>query len=702
MIRRICFRGALGISALVGMAVFTAALPVTVSAENEVALLPTHTLLLTERFTKNAGPVGGQAGGPDTTRSLVTMLGEREGFQVAVRNNSQQALNVVARINADKSLEGAAGTVDVELLRVGFVNVPVPSTKLGTKAGEYADPLPPLASSDTGEPNLMTIQPGEWAGVVALARVRTTASAGTYTGAVEIISGQDVVARQPFSIDVRGVRLMQDGDPGSFTTTANVEGEAYWLQHKDMRNRVGTNFADRMAQLGGLISFLESRGITPLEMPFGNPSKSGAYSCSFQSKGVPSQSFFRQLVGRYYAGTSDIDPTRSKFGVRFAPHRTAGCDLDKRTQYFEPTLPAGSSAKQDDRFNPAASKFYKNVRSAWNSGNLWGKRTYVKHAFDEPSGSKAAYRRTMDREVPKATIAAHKAFGKSAKVIIADWPRDSRSSKTCRKFGSGQRCTNLSGDEWSNKKQWDGKGADDPDAWMVPFSRLYGRTTSPKLARDYKVNREQDYARRLASIRKLKGGRETWAYNFYTADRRMPQLSIDAPGTDARLQYWMLARDGHTGLYVSNVMIGWASAPQYYPNTRLLRKGDPYEQALYFQHGTYGSAAGWGTFIYPGYVPSLGLDGEQSRNSEQSYPVSSLRLEGMRDGAEDANLQSMYRKAKGEAAYKNLMQSIFPGRYIPLTGNKLGNVVTLYYDNENDLAGRMEAARRAMIDGLSS
>jgi hypothetical protein len=129
------------------------------------------------------------------------------------------------------------------------------------------------------------------------------------------------------------------------------------------------------------------------------------------------------------------------------------------------------------------------------------------------------------------------------------------------------------------------------------------------------------------------------------------------------------------------------------------RKGDPYDQALYFKHPIYGLAAGWGTFIYPGYVPSLGLDGETLRNSEGAVPVSSLRFEGLRDGTEFANLIISYRAAKGDAAVQAILKSIFPGRYINYPST-LGNVMGPYYDNGSNLAQRIEAARRQMISEL--
>jgi hypothetical protein len=131
----------------------------------------------------------------------------------------------------------------------------------------------------------------------------------------------------------------------------------------------------------------------------------------------------------------------------------------------------------------------------------------------------------------------------------------------------------------------------------------------------------------------------------------------------------------------------------------LRRKGDPFAEATYFQHRQYGYAAGWGTFIYPGYNPGLGLVGEAVRNSPDARPSTSLRLEGMRDGQEDANLAAMYRARFGNRALQAQLRTIFPGSVRALP-RSLGNVVIPTWSNRN-LAQRMETRRRAMIDRLA-
>jgi hypothetical protein len=482
----------------------------------------------------------------------------------------------------------------------------------------------------------------------------------------------------------------------------NVEGEAYWLQHADMRNKLPgtTAYGDRMAQVSGLLSFLDSRDVTPLELPFANPGPTGSYNCAYASPHLSSFRYLDQLKSRYFGRSRDIDPSASQFPSRMVPSHTNGCNPDSARGGFEGTVDKFHTpgVKQDDTFSTAAPAFYSKVAGAWSTAGLYKRgATYVKSPFDEPGEASKAQKHTMTFEVPKATIALHRAFGRKAKVVLAGWPRDSRRKRLCRVVAGGsKRCTTLSGDGFDNRKMWDRRGSDDIDVWMPHFSRLFGRTTSAIL-KPYKVHRERDYANRLKSIRAR--GKETWAYNFYTATTLMPQVTIDAPGTDPRLQYLMLARDGHTGLFISNLMMGWGTSVKMQPGTNVRRKGDPYDQALYFKHPVYGLAAGWGTFIYPGYVPSLGLNGETARNSEQAAPVSSLRLEALRDGTEDANLIATYRARFGDKAVQAKLKAIFPGTSVRYPST-LGNVVGPRYDNGNNLAMRMERVRRQMIAEL--
>jgi hypothetical protein len=483
----------------------------------------------------------------------------------------------------------------------------------------------------------------------------------------------------------------------------DVEAEAYWLQHEALRNGPPTypSPPDRMRQLTGLYAVLDGRGITPLTTPFAAPSRRGAYGCSYDSPGAVGPFSFRtQLGSRYFGLGRELEPGERQFRARMLPTETSGCDPDRVGDEFHATVDRRRTPgiKQDDYLHSGAPEFWNGVAAAWRSNAWFTRATYAKNPFDEPSDGTAAMRYTMQTQVPAANVALHRALGSSGKVVLASWPRDERRARACRRFATGTRCISIARDQYGNRRMWDGRGLDDVDVWMPQFARLFGRPTT-SLQRTFGYSRTREYANRLAAIRRARPGHETWSYNFFTGTRTMPQLTIDAPGTDARLQYWLLAREGHTGLFVSNTMLGWGAVPRTLANG-LRVKGNPWDEATYFQHPRYGVAAGWGTFLYPGYRPALGLASEALRNTEQARPVTSLRLEGMRDGQEDANLIAMYRARFGSAATTSQLRPIFPGSYRSLPAS-LGGVVFPTYVNAG-LAVRMEASRRAMIMRLTA
>ncbi|MCW2923010.1 MAG: hypothetical protein JWM98_414 [Thermoleophilia bacterium] len=691
------------------------------SAADAAPLLATTPLFLTERFTPAGVPHAAYdpaATGGVVPEHLVALQGEREGFQFAFNNTSGNSLLLAADVKTeDVALQPQldAGAISFETLRVAFTNLSRPSSMLnqnnlgdGYKAGVYEDALPPFRNASAA--GQLSVDPGKWAGAAVIVKVRTDAAPGTYSGAIELKSGRandTVYVRQPFTLEVRPKQLLQNGQPGSFKTVMHVEGDQYWLADKAMRNGA-PDFpapADRMLQLQGLMSFLDSRGVSLNEQPLGGPSASGAYTCSYASPNVPQFSFLDQTKNRYFGQAREINPAAQQFPTRMFPTETDGCDPSHPENGFDSKVDPHhtSSIKQDDVLDPKASTFFRNVAAAWAGNGLFGTNSYVKNPFDEPSDVTANMRYQYTTQVPKANTLLHAALKGRAKVVLADWPRDNTERPACRIASGHKSCTKLSGDGFSNRNMWDGKGTDDVDVWMAPFSRLFGRPVPPNLKAYANVpvvkNRPHEYADRLAKVKKLRGGREVWAYNFFTGNAQVPQLTIDAPATDARMNYWVLAREGHTGLFVSNSILGWGTDVKM--NTGgTVRKGNPWDVATYFQHGTYGQAAGWGTFMYPGYRPQLGLNSEADRNSAQSRPVTTLRMEGLRDGQEDANLMRMFRNLRGAAGVASVTKPIFPGTYVQLP-KQLGQVMFPKYTNDGTLALRLEQQRRTMIAAVA-
>jgi hypothetical protein len=706
-------------SMFVGLFAMTVAWALVAPAVSPAAgdqLLETRTLYMTERFTPAGVPRGPVA---DTfPEQMQTLQGEREGFQLAINNTTGADLHLAARIAPDNALGSAytTGTLGWEFLRAAFTNVSTASSRVESSAvpgaytaGTYEDALPPLREdSDAG---LLAVPAGQWGGVVSLFKIRTDAPAGTYGGELQLVDPKTdtVYARQPFTVTVHNRVLRQGGEKNSFKTVMHVEGDQYWLADPAMRNGKAGGFPtapDRMLQLQGLMSFLDSRGVSLNEQPFGNPAANGTYTCDTYTSSpgnLAPTSYLTQVTQRYFGLPRDISPGTQQFPTRMFPSETDGCNPSdpvgggynaKIDKFHTPGI------KQDDILHPGAGAFFNNIAAAWAANGMFNGSTYVKNPFDEPSDVTKNMKYQYLTQVPKANMLLHAALKGRAKVVLADWPRDNTNKRVCHPIpGHGKSCTTLSGDGFSNRYLWDGKGSDDTDVWLAPFSRLFGRPVSTVLRTKYKVNRDRMYADRLAGLKRLRGGREVWAYNFYTGNALQPQLTIDAPSTDARMNYWILAREGHTGLFVSNTILGWGSEVKTNTDgTR--RKGNPWDGVTYFQHSVYGHAAGWGTFLYPGYNPRLGLSSEADRNSADSRPVTTLRMEGMRDGQEDGDLMLMYRDQFGQAGINAITKAIFPGTYRELP-SKLGHVTFPRYSNTGDLAQRMERQRRAMIAALA-
>ncbi|MBC7460434.1 MAG: DUF4091 domain-containing protein [Thermoleophilia bacterium] len=681
------------ISALAVLGLLFIAVPLASGAD---ALVEGRTLFETERFTPVGGPSNARVGAT-LPEDVYALAGETEAFQFVIHNTS------AATLELDGSIAGLPAGVTGTLLRVASVNIPDGSSNYGTAGGTYTDPLPPLRA--TSSAGALSIPAGAWGGVLVSFNISAGAAAGDTPGTVELFAnrGKTVYGRSGFTLHVRrasGNPLLQAGATGSFMTTLGVEANQYWLGHTAMRNGADKRFpgnvspADRTAQLAGLYAFLNEHGITPLDLGAAGVDGAGNGTCSLN-------------------GTSFFDQARTYFAngalfSRWMPYRSTGCDIDSGADDFTAVTDPKHTAslKQDDALDARAPGFWSNVSKAWSANGLFTTRTYVKNPFDEPSDATAAQRVQMNVELPKSNIALHKAVGTKAKIVLAGWPRDERRLKACKKVGKKTPCRVYEQDLYGNRKLWDGKGADDVDVWMVPFSRMFGRVTSPWMKSfktgGTKINRDREYINRLAAIRAKHRGGETWGYSFYTADKNTMQTTIDAPGTDARLQYLLAAREGLTGLYISNLLMGWGN-----PDTATkldavhYKNGDPYTQTPYFKHPVYGTAAGWGTYIYPGYSPQYGLTTETDRNSAAGRPVSSLRLEAMRDGQEDANLAIMYRNRFGQKKLEAQLAALFPNKPYRQQTRSLGQVVFPTYSNV-DMAARMETVRRAMINELSS
>jgi hypothetical protein len=143
---------------------------------------------------------------------------------------------------------------------------------------------------------------------------------------------------------------------------------------------------------------------------------------------------------------------------------------------------------------------------------------------------------------------------------------------------------------------------DDVDIWGVRYFYFFGR---------------------IPALRKQKAaGQEVWWYTYANARvADIPNFVIEKPNTDQRVWGWLMERWNVDGL-MNWALNQWvvAGSPSTYR--------DPYQDPLSRSTRTR-KANGDSSLIYPGYYPGYGL------TDPYAAPVSSLRLEALRDGLED-------------------------------------------------------------------
>jgi len=146
---------------------------------------------------------------------------------------------------------------------------------------------------------------------------------------------------------------------------------------------------------------------------------------------------------------------------------------------------------------------------------------------------------------------------------------------------------------------------------------------------DIWATRYHNYFGRVPILRKLqRRGVESWWYTYANSwIRQMPHFVLEKPLADQRAWGWLMHQWKVEGLlyWATN---RWGSAT----NGRGYR--DPYRDPLSYQVGAH-VYNGEAMLIYPGYYPRYGLD------HPLAPPVSSLRLEALRDGLEDLEYMKM-------------------------------------------------------------
>ncbi len=221
----------------------------------------------------------------------------------------------------------------------------------------------------------------------------------------------------------------------------------------------------------------------------------------------------------------------------------------------------------------------------------WQDRGYL-YVWDEPDYA-------HELETAQLATLAHRVsapLGFRARVLITDWPRT--------KAAAGLKANSFLFDQ--------------VDIWCPSVYHYFDSLPALEL-------------RRAA-------GSQTWWYSYASFDPgSYPTFLIDKPLTDERAVPWMTWRWDATGfLYWGTTRWGNAVTGNGYR--------DPYLDPVSYASSKGFVANGEASLVYPGYEPALGL------NDPTAGPVSSLRLETLRDGIEDYDYLSLAAGASGNEA----------------------------------------------------
>ena len=633
------------------------------------AATQTRTLFLTEQVRPNV--VRGPIRGPVQPEHMVAQGGEEEGFVLAFRPDA----DVIVEAVVDPGSSPFA-TQWTQLLRMEWVNVTRPSTAMGSRPGAYADPLPPQVPS-AGNAGRLQAKGDRWSAFVALVSVPSNVAAGTHAGTILLRDAAGaVLAQVPFSITVVATRAaggaadpaIAPHDPRNFKMLFNFNPNWY----RALAPAVTAQ--DQYEQTYRTLWMLSRHRASPNVWQKAYPTGAGAYDCSAADGYLK---VFNEIP--WWA-----DGKPGALPVALMPnHAVARCTSDGFTIKDE----AGKESKFDDKVTDPVKGawFVYRIADHWRKAGLQDHRTYFLNPFDEPS---AEQNRTG---VPQVNKMVHD-YAPGVKVLGTTWPMARSNQRVCRTVKGVRRCATRQGQPEDNSNLRDGKGGDDLDGWVPPYFRMFGFGTTPA-QRLAGIDRTREVSARLKQVQ-AKGG-EAWTYDLPLGTRRVPQLAIDGPSTDARFLYWPLGREGINGWFIA-VSNRWVD-PVQTTKTR-----NPWDDPLSWvgtesldkentgPHGVISN--GWGSLYYPAKRDALGL------TDPLGQPISSLRLERMRDGVEDANLMRQYRERFGQSALNQRLAGVLgplrAGRDLP------GNEAFPSYSHRS-LALRMEVVRRQILAELA-
>ena len=188
---------------------------------------------------------------------------------------------------------------------------------------------------------------------------------------------------------------------------------------------------------------------------------------------------------------------------------------------------------------------------------------------------------------------------------------------------------------------------------------------------------------RVPALRQQKAaGKEVWWYTYANGQvAQIPNYVIEKPNTDQRVWGWLMQKWNVDGL------MNWGLNEWFQPKSPSQYR-DPYQDTL--SYWRVAKANGDCSLIYPGYYPRYGLD------DPYAAPVSSLRLEALRDGLEDREYLILAQKLGGGALVASEMRTITTGPDKTPQANvfnfpKYSNVPTDYGNARTAVANFIEA-----------
>jgi hypothetical protein len=209
---------------------------------------------------------------------------------------------------------------------------------------------------------------------------------------------------------------------------------------------------------------------------------------------------------------------------------------------------------------------------------------------------------------------------------------------------------------------------DDVDIWASRYFYFFGR---------------------VPALRNLqKQGKEVWWYPYANKEvRKLPGFVMEKPLADQRVWGWLMHQWNVDGMLYWGVN-RWGNA--------ITGKGlrDPYSDPLSYRKRDGRVCNGEAMLVYPGYYPRYGL------HDGYAAPVSSLRLEALRDGLEDREyLKLAAACAGGGASFARSVSETVTWYPYPVTYGhvlkfpKYRTAMSTFNAARNRLAERIEQGR---------